>query len=313
MTETVLRDQFRAMGCKVVIDVVGGRLGHLSWARDRIAHLESCWSRFRPHSDLSRLNAAQGAAVVVDPSTITLLEAMAFGFTATDGAFDPTLLAPLVRLGYAASWRDPSAVTTLPVGVQSRGSIRGVSIDANGSMVSLPPGTAVDAGGIGRGLAADMVVEMLLGDGVDGAMVAVGGDVCVAGDGPVDGDWLVPIADAFQTGRVGAQVILSEGGIATSAIRDRSWRAPDGGTAHHVLDPIIGRPTPIGLELPVQATVVAGSAMWAEVHAKLLMVRGPVAALPRLDGIGLGGRVVHGSGHTMTNAAWATFDSTELD
>ena len=38
-------------------------------------------------------------------------------------------------------------------------------MDANEQTVRLPPGTALDAGAIGKGLAADMVAEMLLDTG----------------------------------------------------------------------------------------------------------------------------------------------------
>ena len=190
MDATVLRDQFRGMGSKVVVEVVDGAAGHLALARDRLAFLEARWSRFRASSDLSRLNAAQGEPVVVDGSTIELLEAMVHGFTLTDGSFDPTLLAPLVRLGYASSIHDPAAVTELPVGVQRRGHIRGLVVDLNEMTVRLPPGTAVDAGGIGKGLAADMVAGLLMANGAGGAMVDIGGDVRVTNLGA-----LPPIED----------------------------------------------------------------------------------------------------------------------
>jgi thiamine biosynthesis lipoprotein len=171
----------------------------------------------------------------------------------------------------------------------------------------MPPGTAIDAGGIGAGLAADMVVEMLLADGVAGAMVAVGGDVRVAGEGPIDGDWVIAVADAFRPERAATHVTLSDGGVATSSTRTQAWQSSDGRPAHHLLDPIRCVPVDVGPDLPTQATVVAGSAMWADVHATMLIVRGPHAALPRLGDAGLGARIVDGGGRALTNRAWATF------
>ena len=138
--------------------MVAGDVSLLAEARRLIEHLERCWSRFLPASDLSRLNAARGAAVAVDPSTIVLLEAMVHGFIATDGAFDPTLLAPLVGLGYAASWHDSSAVTSVPAGSTLSGRIDEVAVDVAASVAQLPVGTIVDAGGIGKGLDRKSVV-----------------------------------------------------------------------------------------------------------------------------------------------------------
>ncbi len=130
MSLIVRRDEFRAMGCAVEVELVGDDeavvLNGLSTSRSSIAELERLWSRFLPASDISQLNAAQGALISVQSPTIELLHAMVQGFAATDGCFDPTLLAPLVALGYDASWSDPQLVTSLPAGAAWRGGVGGI-------------------------------------------------------------------------------------------------------------------------------------------------------------------------------------------
>lgn len=296
------------MGCAVEIEVVGGDEALLALARRLIDDLERHWSRFLPASDVSRLNAARGAPVAVDPSTLALLEAMVHGFIATDGAFDPTLLAPLVGLGYAASWHDSSAITSVPAGSTLSGRIDEVAIDAVASVAQLPVGTIIDAGGIGKGLAADRVVAALLTAGAQGAMVNIGGDLVVAGDGPANGDWLIGVADAHDPEIEVVQLALGDGGVATSGTFRRAWTAGDGTPVHHLLDPATGRPTAGRAEslAVVQSTVVAGSGMWAEVFTKSVMVGG-TAALARLDELGLGARAVLADGSVQCNARWATY------
>jgi thiamine biosynthesis lipoprotein len=311
MDATVLRDQFRGMGSNVVVEVVDGTPGHLALARDRLAFLEARWSRFRASSDLSRLNAAQGDPVVVDQSTIELLEAMVHGYTLTDGSFDPTLLAPLVRLGYATSVHDPSAVTELPIGVQRRGHIRGLVVDLNEMTVRLPPGTAVDAGGIGKGLAADMVAGLLIANGAGGVMVDVGGDVRVMGDGPCDGQWRVAVDAPFEPEQAAMHVLITRGALGSSGTLRRSWVNHDGQSAHHLLDPDSVAPTPSGFDAPVHATVLAATAAEAEMHATMAIVRGAHSALPRLQAAGLSARVVYGSGRAFTNAAWESLTTAD--
>lgn len=294
------------MGCAVEVEVLGGEASHLATARHLIEHLERCWSRFLPASDISRLNAAHGAPVAVDPSTLALLEAMVHGFIATDGAFDPTLLAPLVGLGYAASWHDPSAVTSVPAGAAPRGRIEEVAIDASASVAQLPAGTIIDAGGIGKGLAADRVVAALLADGADGAMVSIGGDLCVAGEGPADGAWLIGVADAEADDTQVLQLVLYAGGIATSGSLRRAWIGPDGQSVHHLLDPATGRSSDPMAGSVVQATVVAGSAAWAEVFTKSVMIGG-LASLAHMDVLGLGARAVLADGRIVCNQGWNRF------
>ena len=311
MPDTVLRHTFRAMGSNVHVEIVGGAAGHLSLARDRLAFLEARWSRFRPHSDITRLNEAQGEPAVVDQSTLDLLEAMVRGFTLTDGSFDPTLLAPLVRLGYAASVHDSSAVTTLAQGVQKRGFIRGMAIDVGASTARLPPGTAIDPGAIGKGLAADKVAEQLLTEGVRGALVSVGGDVRVVGEGPFDGAWRVHVDAALEPEADVLPVMLRSGALGSTGTLRRTWSTADGQPAHHLLDPDTCAPLPGGFGAPAHATVLAPTAVDAEVQATMAIVRGAPSALPRLQDSGLGARIVYGSGRAYTNAAWESVTSSD--
>ena len=309
MTLTVRRIETRAMGCAVRVELVGDEQRLVtadSLVRRSLAQLESLWSRFLPESDISRLNAAQGAPLTVHPATIDLLHAMVAGFAATDGCFDPTLLAPLVALGYDASWSDPHATTSLPGGVAWRGEMNAIAVDAAASVAQLPSGTVLDAGGIGKGLAADRVIAALMDAGVAGAMVSIGGDLRVAGIGPHQGAWVIGVGDAFDVADAPsevAQLALADAGVATSGTVRRVWRDATGNAAHHLLDPTTGRP----LQEVAQATVVAGTAAWAEVYTKLLMVRG-AAALDALNELGLGARVVTSDGVAHSNDVWRALE-----
>ena len=297
------------MGCSVDVVVVGGPAGLLDLARSSIDHLERRWSRFLPDSDISRLNHAAGSPVHTDPATVVLLQAMLDGWRATQGLFDPTLLAPLVNLGYGASWHDPTSVTSLPHGALLRGDLEALLIDPVHNVVTAPKGMCLDAGGIGKGLAADLVVAALLDEGAAGASVSIGGDVALRGRAPNTGGWLIGIADPLipaDTDIEVGQLTMIEGGVATSGTLRRRWQGAAGEPVHHLLDPATGRPARHACEL-VAATVVAGSAAWAEVWTKVVMVRGTVM-LARLDEFGLGAQVTYADATTAANAAWSSFE-----
>ena len=213
-------------------------------------------------SDISRLNHAAGSILHVDPATVVLLQAMLDGWRVTDGAFDPTLLAPLAGLGYAASWHDPTAVTSLPSGALARSDLEQMWIDHERSLVRAPTGQCLDAGGIGKGLAADLVAGELLNAGADGASVSIGGDVAVRGAAPQAGGWLIGIADPLNDDRECGQLTMIDGGVATSGTLRRSWLGSDGEAVHHLLDPATQRPAHHARQI-VAATVVAGTAAWA--------------------------------------------------
>lgn len=301
----VRRATWRAMGSSVEVVLVGAGDEHLETVRRTVAHLESCWSRFVGTSDVSRLNRAQGMPVRVDPATIGLLETMAAGAVATEGAFDPTLLAPLVALGYAASWEDPASVTSLAAGSCLRSDVRAVLIDRDESVAQLPPGCVLDAGGVGKGLAADVAVEAVMAAVPDGgAMVSIGGDVRVSGTAPDGTGWVVAVANE-PGGEAVAALHVADAGIATSGTMHRTWRAVDGTAAHHLIDPRSGAPTAAGPRAVTVATVVAGNAAWAEVWTKALVVDGAVGTLDRLDDLRLPGRVCLGDGSVIVNSSWS--------
>ena len=287
---------FGAMGSDCHVVVVDGDPWAVERARRRIDELEQRWSRFLADSDITRINLAGGRPVSVATSTLTLIEAMVAGWIATEGAFDPTMLLPLVELGYGASRDEPTIVTLLPFDALDRGDPSAIVIDRQGGTVLAPVGTCLDPGGIGKGLAADMVARQLVESGADGALVSIGGDIAVLGTPPRPEGWLIAVGDGT--------VCLSHGGVATSGTTRHAWTNPHDRSrrVHHLLDPAT-RGSTRGV---VEASVIAGDARWAEVWTKALSVHG-AALLPRLDEIGLGGRVVRADGSLASNESWDAF------
>src|SRR5581483_10323756 len=99
-TELVQELTFRAMGTEVQLLTVGDQgADPLEAARDLIMSLEARWSRFRPDSELSRLNTAR-QPWRLPADTFALVEAAVEAWRLTGGRFDPTVLPALVAAGY---------------------------------------------------------------------------------------------------------------------------------------------------------------------------------------------------------------------
>lgn len=235
------------------------------------SQLEQRWSRFIADSDLSRLTDAAGEPTEVAPETVLLLDAMREGWAETDHDFDPTLLPALVAEGYGRSMRDPSRATVLPTTARSRVDLDGMRID--GGTVTLPPGTALDPGGIGKGLAADIIASELRAMGVRGCLIEVGGDVRVAGEAPDGIAWRVAVEDPFSAPAVRTTIRLPDGGIATSSQRKRRWMSAEGSSRHHLIDPATARSAATSIQT---VTVIAATASRAEILTKPGFMR-PVA------------------------------------
>lgn len=242
----------------------------LAHAETRLAGLEARWSRFRPDSEISRLNRVAGRPAIVSADTRALLSRAVEGWERTAGRFDPTVLDALVALGYD---RDFDEIPTAAGAAATPGAAPGcggVVVDGFVGTVTVPRGVHLDAGGIGKGFAADLVAEELLGMGVDGACVNVGGDLRVVGDSPDGLGWTIDVEHPL-TGDSIEHVHCNDGAVVTTCRTRRVW-GPEGDRRHHLVDPGTGRSADSGL---AGVTIVAGRAWWAEVLAKAAFVAGP--------------------------------------
>jgi FAD:protein FMN transferase len=255
---------FHAMGTDVHVVLVDAEARLLDRAQDRIIDLQQRWSRFLPNSEISALNRDAGHALRVSRETVELVQRALDAYRLTDGLFDPTVLGAVLRAGYDRSFEAldgarPTEPCDLVAGAQ------GVEID--GDRVRLPDNTGFDPGGIGKGLAADLVARELLDAGAAGVCVSLGGDVRVAGSAPEGDAWTIDVLHPDLDEPV-ARLGVRDGAVATSTTLRRRW-AVGGDTRHHLIDPRTGRPSTTRRAF---ATVVAGYAWAADVLAKTLVL-----------------------------------------
>jgi FAD:protein FMN transferase len=281
--------EFRAMGSDAHVVVLDPPAGVLEWACDEIGRLEKLWSRFLTDSDLNRCNRAAGTGPVrVHPLTMLAIQRALQLARATGGLFDPTILTTLEALGYDRPFRDfqPGDRGDLS-GVGPAPTVAGIELDTDAFTVSLPIGARLDLGGVGKGLAADLIAEGAVDRGAMGAAVGMGGDVRIAGIGPDDGRWDIEVDDPrcpgtpFMTWALrhapfdpsqpfDPEPVRVDSAIVTSTCALRSWTHA-GERVHHVIDPATGRSANNGVRAVV---VAAADAAWAEGFAKAVVIAG---------------------------------------
>lgn len=279
----------------------------VTWAHEELARLEACWSRFRDDSELSALNAQAGRGPVrVSPTLWAALDAARDAHARTGGLFDPTILPNLRALGYEHSFPfvrapEPRAVPGPPPGFGV------VGFDDDEHVVVLPARVALDLGGIGKGLAADLVVDGLLARGATSACVGMGGDVRVGGPGPdADQAWEIPVEDPRDDRRAFTFPLVDEA-LAQSSVLFRRWEV-GGEVRHHLLDPRTGRPSASDV---VAAVTTAPEAWLAECVAKAALLAGVRGGLDLLARTGVDGWLlaVDGTAHAtplVADIGWET-------
>lgn len=273
----VAHREFRAMGteCSILVYGEDRRMEQLAdLAHRRVDLLESLWSRFRADSELTRLNQQSGSGgVVVSAETEGLVRAMQRGWEWTGGAFDPTVLSAVKSNGYDRDFAELIAHDFVDAVAAPAPGMADVVVGDR--MVVLPRGVGVDPGAIGKGLAADMIVDEMMEAGAQGVLVDLGGDIAFAGNPGTEAHWRISISDERAKAaddqvehdrRCVVPAGVEHAGIATSTSLTRRWAQG----RHHVIDPATGESTGEAL---VQVTV-AGSRAWeCEVWATAILVR----------------------------------------
>ncbi len=299
-----LRNRFKAMGTTVELIAAPGSseraMARAANATQRVFEREEArFSRFRPESELSRVNARSGRWVRVSKPFATLVRRSLEAASETEGRFDPTVLPALKAAGYDRDYREIAAsgapddeelaairrdVRDLMV---KQGTPCGAwrEIELDGDRLKVPEGAELDFGGIAKGWTVDLAAPNL--SNLRWAILDAGGDLRIVGAAPDEG-LDVGVEDPQARGVEALRLRLRSGALATSSVTVRAW----GPGMHHIIDPATGLPalTPV-----VQATVWAETCAEAEVWSKAAILAGP-AILDRAPA-----SLVMQSGEILTN------------
>jgi thiamine biosynthesis lipoprotein len=299
---TVTHERVTVMGTFGELMIVGeSAAASTTWAIERLEQLEQCWSRFRPDSELRDMDRRVGEPAAASPDLIDAVGRALSLWYVTDGYFDPTIRNALEELGYDRTFRAvaPDGPALAERATPAPG-CDGIRIDRERATLLLPEGVGIDLGGIGKGLAADIVATGLVERGALGACVGLGGDVRVAGTPPAGEEWPIRVEDPFDEEGTLCTRRLRDAAIVTSTTRFRRW-SRGGRQLHHLIDPATGEPTDNGV-LAVVAT--AAEAWWAEGVAKAALVAGVDEGIALLERLGVAAVVVEVGGRRHPTAAW---------
>jgi FAD:protein FMN transferase len=257
-------------------------------AYQRMARIQELMSFHSATSEISRLNRrAWRSTVQVTAETYSVLAVAQRIAAASAGAFDITVAPFLVRWGYlpagshrdhrprararTADWRDVELLSRRRIRFRRR--------------------LLLDLGGIAKGYAVDLAVNVLRDAGVPAGVVNAGGDLRAFGEA----DEPIHVRLPGSPGRFLAMTTLRNAAVATSAAYF-ARRVHRGCPVSPVVDPLDGRPC---LRLR-SASVRAAECVLADALTKVLMLRGE-DALPVLRTFSAHGYLVTARGELLTS------------
>lgn len=262
------------MACEFGIAIRGEDESYARQAADaafaEVDRIEGELSRFRPDSDVSRINAlAPGRWLTVGPDAMACLRIAARAFLLSAGAFDPAFRSP-------PNGRSPSGFRRLQL-ASGRPGVR----------VRAP--VSLDLGGIGKGHAVDRIVGRLGEWGIRSALVHAG-----TSSVRTLGEWPVALRHPRRPAATAGTVRLVDEALGASALL---LNGP------HIVDPRTGRPA-----TRPGAWARCGSAALADALSTACLVL-PVSSVRRLlhRVPGLSVMIAAGEGSRVTYRRFGAF------
>lgn len=205
---------------------------------DLIRQYEKKLSRTIASSEIAMLNARETETVSTD--TAALLKKALYFSELSNGAFD-------VTVGSVSSLWDFNAVKpTVPGEHAIREALTHVGytgMTVDGTTVRFEDSqTTLDLGAIAKGYIADQVKAFLVENGVEHAIIDLGGNLLCIGDKPDGHAYTVGVQDPDRSrGELLLTVAIKDKSVVTSGIYERCFEV-NGKTYHHILDPSTGYP-----------------------------------------------------------------------
>lgn len=279
----IQKGNFRAMGSTITVILDSDKPSDGPVVIRQIRHWfdewEDMFSRFRPDSELNRLNRSSGSPF---RTSAELMDVLILAHTMrewTDGLVTPTVLDALKFSGYNVdfthlatdaihSWLNSSPPVPESLDFE---------LDTSTNEVTLPRGVHLDLGGFAKGWCAHQAIKRLRSSFP--VLVNAGGDIACSGS-QMNGDgWLVGIEKPYSPQEYTSLIHLTGGGLATSSTEYRRWMK-EGTLQHHLIDPRTGLPAVTRI---ISASVAASSVMQAEAAAKAALIAGSTQAVRWLD------------------------------
>ena len=265
-----------------------------------IRRLEGLMSTWIPKSEISEVNKAAGRRPVkVGEENLKLLKASLRIATLTEGGFNIAVGPAVAAWNVSQEGRIPSSEEL--EALRPLMMLSNVSLDEQSGTVFLRrKGMQLDVGGIGKGFAADLVVDVMQDAGATAGVVALSGDIKTFGRMPDDERFVFGIQHPRkEQGYILGRIELENEAVSTAGDYQR-FIMKDGIRYHHILNPDTLQPAR-GCQ---SVTVIAKEGVMADGLDTGIFVMGPqkgmalLESLPDVEGVivDAGGTILISSG-----------------
>lgn len=200
---------------------------------------ENLLSKTVEGSDVWNINHAEGKRVKVSEETRGLIEKALHYSKLSGGIFDISI-EPCVSL-WDFTGEGMGRLPDENALAEAASKVDWTRIDINDEGVLLPEGMSIDLGAIAKGYISDRIADLLQENGVESAIVNLGGNVRAVGLKPDGSNWRIGIQDpeGVRDQTILGVVSITGSSVVTSGIYERGFTLDDV-VYHHILDPKTG-------------------------------------------------------------------------
>ena len=225
----------------VTVEVWGADREVLDHCEELCGYYEQLFSRTIEDSEVSKINNSCGQPVTVSDETAELIRlGLEYG-DISNGYFDITIASASELWDFTdnedKTLPDPEELAEAVTHID----YRNVKVDGNTVTLS-DPDTKIDLGGIAKGYIADQLKEYLKEEGVEHALINLGGNMLAVGSKYDGSPFRIGLQKPFESDGTPIAVLeIDDQSVVTSGNYERYFEK-DGTIYHHILDPGTGYP-----------------------------------------------------------------------
>jgi len=268
-SESTQKKSFFAMDTYITVSTSGKNAADsLDKVCSQLTELEKLFSVTDESSDISRINLSEGKSVEVSPETAELIGISKDIYRISGGKTDITVY-PLVK-----EWGFTTGENKIPDNETIERLLKFTDcseITVDGNTVSVPDGFMLDFGSVAKGYAGKKSAELLKSEGIESAILDLGGNIQTVGSKPDGSPWKVAVADPNSPAETLCIVSVRDKAVVTSGNYQRYFIGDDGKNYCHIIDPETGFPADSGL---ASATVIGEDGAYCDGLSTALFVMG---------------------------------------
>lgn len=237
---------------------------------------ENLLSRTISESDVSKLNASNGDAVLVSDKTAEIINISKQISELSDGFFDVSI-GRLTEL-----WDFKKGEVPSDAEIQSAlKTVNYKNITLLKSFVKLEnPNAKIDLGAIAKGYIGDRMKDFLVTQGVKSGIIDLGGNIITIGQKNEGQNFIIGVKIPYSDKNdVLKKIEVSDLSVVTSGIYERYFEK-DGKMYHHIINPTTGHPSDTDL---LSATIISKSSVMGDALSTACVLLGSEKGMEMIE------------------------------